>query len=267
MSQSRGRHGERETRRRFRRRLFSRRRRSRVPARALPLAMVRSHSRDERALSDDVAKGRGATLQRGQTVRRRPGLKRNGGCGGAGGGGKDGVRAGRAETSVVPLGRRRARAGTLAAVAPGGGSLATVVTAAVPLTAVVPSATLTLTLTVSIAAVVPTAALDLTAAVPGAPLALAPVAVSVFAARGRCRGLARAVSALEPSAVAILEPTAARVWKSPSICARRQTGFLIVDCTRTTGIISDWSPYDFVLVVMGSSKLGAAVQSHASARV
>ena len=52
---------------------------------------------------------------------------------------------------------------------PGGGSLATVVTAAVPLTAVVPSATLTLTLTVSIAAVVPTAALDLTAAVPGAP--------------------------------------------------------------------------------------------------
>ena len=82
-------------------------------------------------------------------------------------------------------------------MAPGGGSLATVVTAAVPLTAVVPSATPTLTLTLSIAAVVPTAALDLTAAVPGA-LALAPVAVSVFAARGRCRGLARAVSALEP---------------------------------------------------------------------
>ena len=43
-----------------------------------------------------------------------------------------------------------------------------------------------------------------------------------------------------------------RVWKGPSICARRQAGFLIVDFTRTTGIISDWSPYDFALVVMGA---------------
>ena len=78
-----------------------------------------------------------------------------------------------------------------------------------PLTAVVPSATLTLTPTVSIAAVVPTAALDLP---PPFQAPRGPGSRSCLRIRrGDDVGARAGGSALEPSAVAILEPTAAAI--------------------------------------------------------